>query len=80
VVRGKTCTKCSIVDHANETGALCVDGEMDLSDCHVRLREVAVEGGTLSISSCKIEANEADGILLQGKGSAIILLEVAVGG
>jgi hypothetical protein len=53
-------TNCSIVDHAHKSGALCSDGEMDLSNCHVRnnLRGVADKGGTLSTSSSKIEANE----------------------
>jgi hypothetical protein len=48
---------------------------MDMSNCHVRnnLVGVAVEGGTSSISSSKIEANEAEGILLQGKGSATVV-------
>jgi hypothetical protein len=60
----------------DDAGALCAEGEMDLLNCHVRsnsLSGIAVEGGTLSISSSKIEASGLEGMLLQGNRSATVV-------
>jgi hypothetical protein len=62
---------CEVSSHGGESGCLCDDGEMTLSDCLIcdNWMGVAIQGGKATITGCKMSHNRCQGVMVQAKGS-----------